>query len=475
MTRWLLAVFIVCAVPARASGFYFGDNGSKALIQGGAFTAQADDLSAMQYNPAGLAQQRGLSFLLDGQLMSHSVSFLRQDNGYDPANPSTLIRPVSNTGGAFLLPMVGLSYGFPIGPRTLSVTLGVYGPPSVGRYRLPEPNYTKGADGKFVDDPRRAAPQRYTLINNDILIYYPTLSVAMDVHPKFLIGASFQLVGAHFSFRQALFAGDAIGLNPMRQLEEDATYDAVAKIDLTGRVGFTGVLGALYKPLSWLAIGASVRPPVPIRATGTMDLTLSDTFKSFGASVSGNQAEFTLALPLEIRVGARFTPPVRGLGVNVDFVYLGWQSVDAFVLTPKDVTLVVAGSDPSAVKPIRIPRNWQASFSVRAGASYDIVKWVTVHGGAMYETSAAPDAMYSVDFAHPDRLFLSAGLTAHLGPIDVVGGASFTPPVTKDITASNVRRAQSNPGVEAGVAGAGRYVSGGYSATLGIRGHFAPF
>jgi len=452
---------------AFGSGFYFGDNGATALVQGGAFTAQADDLSAMQYNPAGLAQKKGFGFLLDGQLLNHSVTFLRQDPGFDPANPSTLVNTVSNSGGAFLLPMAGISYGFAVGPRTITFALGAYGPPSVGRYQFPEPNYTeRSASGALSPDPRRTSPQRYTLINNDILIYYPTLSVAFEVHPKFMVGASFQLVGSHFVFRQAMYSGLT---NPNRQLDEDPNYDAVAKVDLTGRIGFTGVLGLLYRPLPWLSLGASVRPPVPVHASGTMELSLTDDLKSL-ATVNGNKADFDLTLPLEIRVGARFVP-VEKLGVNVDFVYMGWQSVDAFLLTPKDVT-ITSGGVAKPVDPLRIPRNWRATYSARVGASYDLVKWVTLHAGAMYETGAARDKSFAIDFAHPERIFISGGVTGHFGPIDVVAGIAGTPTVTKNIVESDVRRAQNDTTVQAGVAGAGIYTSGGYNVTLGVRGHF---
>lgn len=456
------------AFNAEASGFYFGDNGATALAQGGAFTAQADDLSAMQYNPAGLAQQKGFGFLVDAQLLNHSVSFSRQDPGFDPANPSKLVNPVANTGGLFLVPMIGLGYGLPVGPRTLTVALGVYGPPSVGRYQFAEPNYTvRGAGDALTPDPRRTSPQRYTLINNDILIVYPTLSVAIDVHPKFMVGASFQLVASRFMFRQSMYGGLT---NPTRQLDEDPNYDATVKVDLNGRLAFTGVLGAMYKPLPWLSLGASVRPPIALHARGTMNLTLGDKLAGLGATVTGNQADFDLSLPLEIRVGARFTP-IERFGVNVDFVYLGWQAVDSFLLTPKDVMLT-AGGEPKAIEPIRIPRHWRATYSGRVGASYDVSKWVTAHGGAMYETAAASDEYFSVDFAHPNRVFLTAGVTGHVGPIDVVATFAGTPLVTQNITVSEVRRPQADTSVTAGVVGAGIYTTGGYTLGLGIRGHF---
>ena len=48
-------------------------------------------------------------FMLDGQLVTHSVTFQRYDPGFDPANlPTTPAQAVSNSGGPFPLPMVGV-------------------------------------------------------------------------------------------------------------------------------------------------------------------------------------------------------------------------------------------------------------------------------------------------------------------------------------------------------------------------------
>lgn len=475
------AVAVLLAGAAHASGFYLGDNGGKALAQGGAFTAQADDLSAIQHNPAGLAQLDGWTFLADVQLINHDVTWLRQDNGFDPANPPTPACPsrtetvpgcilkVQNKGGIFLLPFIGGSYGFKLFGRTATIGLGVYGPPSVGRYAFEQPNYEKNMSGAYLESPRRFAPQRYVLIKNDIIILYPSLSLSYAVHPRFMLGASAQLVISQFSFRQALFAGDSLGINPMRQVDENPDYDALVDVNLGGRVGFTGIFGALAKPTDWLSVGASIRPPVPITAAGKLGITLNGLLAQ-AASVEGDQATLQLTLPLELRVGVRFEPMAR-LGINADFVYQGWNSVDALVLTPKDVFLV-QGSMKTEVQQFRIEKQWRATYSGRLGASFDVIKYLTVHAGAMYETAAASDAHYAIDFAHPSRVLITAGATGHLGPVDVIATFMFAPTVSTTVTDSQVLRGQTDPNIVAGATGAGIYTSGGWTLGVGVRGRF---
>jgi long-chain fatty acid transport protein len=472
LLRLPAAALLAWCATAQGAGFYFGDNGATALSQGFAFTAQADDLSAIQHNPAGLAQLDGFHFLADLQVLNNSVTFLRQDPGFDPANPNTLINTVQNTGGLFLLPFIGASYGLPLAGRPFTVALGAYAPPTVGRAAYAEPNYAQTNGTSYDQNPRKFAPQRYGIINNDLVIAYPTLSAAYAVHPRLQVGLSAQLVVSNFAIRQALFAGDSLGKNPMSQLDENPDYDAVVTANVAGRLGVTGILGVLAHPTDWLSIGASFRPPIPITASGTLDVKLSPVLDKL-ATVDGNKATLTFMMPLEAKLGVRLTP-VKGLGINLDFVYQGWNSIDALVMTPNGVTLLqkTAGATPTDIAPVRLVKNWVPSFSGRLGGSYDVFKYLTVHAGVMYETGASPAQYYAVDFPHPSRTFVTGGLTGHLGPLDLVAAFAFTPTVSSTITESQVLRQQTDPTVTAGAIATGLYTSGGWVATVGLRGHF---
>jgi hypothetical protein len=92
-------------------------------------------------------------------------------------------------------------------------------------------------------------------------------------------------------------------------------------------------------------------------------------------------------------------------------------------------------------------------------------------GGVLYETGAAPSTTYSVDWAHPSRFIFTGGLTGHLGPVDLIAGAMFTPTNTTVISDSAVKRGQTTPDSGA-VVGNGLYTSGGYGLIFGVRGNF---
>lgn len=474
LNRFIVLVLALAATTTHASGFYFGDNGAKAMQLGGAFTGQADDLTAIMYNPAGLAGMDGFQFLVDASLLNHDVRYLRQDNGFDPANPSTLVNEVSNTGGLFFLPFLGVSKAFTLADRRLTVALGIYGPPSVGRYQFAEPNYEKKLDAnmrlQYVETPRKFAPSRYQLLNNDIIVLYPTLAAGFQVHKRFWVGGSLQYVYSTFKFRQTLYA-DAGLTRPKRLADEEANYDSEVGVTLEGKPLVTGIVGAMVKPIDSLQIGASLRGQVPLRASGKLNLVLGETAKMINTQVMGDQADLALNFPLEFRLGVHFRPISR-LGLNLDYVYLGWQSIGELVLTPQNVTLKVGSAEPKAVEPFHIEKKWHASNSVRFGASFDIIEMLTASAGFMWEQGAAPDERVDIGFAHFDRAFITGGLTAHLWKLDVLAGFAYTPTVTRAVTNSLVTAGRDDPTAPPIFVGAGVYNSGGWSMNFGIHGKF---
>ena len=71
-----LALFmILCPQLGHAQGVRFQPQGATAAGQGNAFSAQADDPSAIHYNPAGLSQVSGVQVLTGTTLVGGSIKF----------------------------------------------------------------------------------------------------------------------------------------------------------------------------------------------------------------------------------------------------------------------------------------------------------------------------------------------------------------------------------------------------------------
>src|SRR5205085_10171238 len=123
---------------------------------------------------------------------------------------------VENAGGVRMNTVSGASWK----RDDLVLALGVYGPPSVSRYQYPDPRTMQSGVAQHV-------PQRYSLIDSDNFILYPSLGAAYRITPWLDAGAVVQLRTFHVRRALSLFVLDIGGDVP------DA--DAVATIDARDR------------------------------------------------------------------------------------------------------------------------------------------------------------------------------------------------------------------------------------------------
>src|SRR5579863_217995 len=160
---------------ASGGGFEIPDNGTEGLGRGGAFTAKADDPTAIQYNIAGLAAQKGTNLLLDGHVVLGDYEFQRAGvYGDNPTNPATpwggqrypLVR---DQGGPFFAPFGALTSD--LGLERWTFAVGAFGPSSVGNR-----TYPLGVDGL-------PSPARYDAAQIEGLIIFPTVAAAYRLAP----------------------------------------------------------------------------------------------------------------------------------------------------------------------------------------------------------------------------------------------------------------------------------------------------
>ncbi|MGH7297601.1 MAG: hypothetical protein ACRELB_21870, partial [Polyangiaceae bacterium] len=186
------------AAPAAAGGFEIPDNGTEALGRGGAFVAKADDPTAIDYNPAGLAGQRGTRVLLDGHVIGSSYAFQRfgtyPDSAADPATPwgGHGYPKVSDQGGAFFAPFLAVATDFGRFDW-LTVAVGAFGPSGVANRTYPFG--VKGAP----------SASRYDVIQPASTIVLPTLAVGVKAADWLDLGVSLHLVDALFDLTSTSF------------------------------------------------------------------------------------------------------------------------------------------------------------------------------------------------------------------------------------------------------------------------------
>lgn len=506
------AALVVGSATAGAAGFEIPDNGTQALGRGGAFTAIADDGTAIQYNPAGLAQSEGLNLTIDTNLVNHAVTFARRNP--DGETDKVDVATVSNSAGTFVAPMAAVSYGRKIlANDTLSVAAGVYGPSSYGHYVFPRGGTTTADD---LDNGKDVAGQRYQLIENDLFIVYPTVSVAYRLPlPTFVsVGISGQAVYSHFQFDQNIYAQPSqqtafgtTGANGSKGVpnklgdhkfserpptsigDEDQGWDANVKVDMKGQWRLAGIFSALAK-FGPAKVGVSFRPGYKLHLDGTMNVTLPPVLSSpdaavkANAKVSGNEASLDLNWPSILRIGVGSDiPMVPGkLDVAGEFTYETWSVVDKFVLTPKNIEVTSDALPPQKLAAVNIAKNMRDTWTARLGAQYELpIPMVIVQTrlGGYYERSALPEEYTTVDLAHFDRIAFTGGASVGLKVGDVVGplmldlGALYSPTSTREVRNGAVTLTTSDEHLAKGAVNNGDYTSSVFILSAGIRGHFA--
>ncbi|MGO9711249.1 MAG: OmpP1/FadL family transporter, partial [Polyangiaceae bacterium] len=378
----IVAVLLCASLPslARAGGFEVPDNGTEALGRGTAFAAKASDGTALEYNVAGLANQRGTRVLFDGKITFDNESFSRAGAypGTPPQTPwgNTFYPTVSNQGVPFFAPFVALSTDFGYFDR-LTFAVGAFGPSGAGN-----PVYPYGLSNG------EPSPARYDILASSSTIILPTAAVAYRLADWIDVGAAFHYVMASFNLSNTAYVD--IGCANV----EFYQCDVINNLSLSGSTA-TGSGGLMLHPDSWLDLGVNVRGPMTINAQGTISSTTYSGTQSSGA------ATLQTSLPWNVRAGARakFNSGDFEQGdIEIDGVYEPWGSTanggNVYVSVPE----ISGFTNVNTV----VRNNFQDVFSIRLGGAANFRTGgsgvFTLRGGGYYESSATLPADTRLDF-----------------------------------------------------------------------------
>ncbi len=360
----LVLFFILCPQLGHAQALRFQPQSAAAAGQGNAFVAQADDASAIHYNPAGLSQVNGVQVVTGTTLVGGSVKFTsptgidsRGDFGGTVANPPPSYSYVSANLGSLGLDRlsnvtIGLGLNSPYGLNT--------------RYPL---------DGPFNTVVTSAALP--------LIAIKPT--VAYKINDQLAIGVSADI----YTFASFMGQGHA---------EQKQVGTGGASIEANGKgTGAGATFSLLYTPLRnsdgkpIASIGLVYRTQAVVPLNGSLLVN--------GAKVA--DASTSLVLP-QIYTGAIAIWPVRTSErewkVELDVEYVEWKSNRNL-----DIHLSSGGVIPQ-------PQQWNSVPVVAIGTEY---KWlnpswlphwdVAVRSGYTRTENPVPDTTFN-----PATISLSA-------------------------------------------------------------------
>ncbi len=361
---------------------------AEALGKGSAFVAQADNPSAVYYNPAGLTQ-----------LKERYVSL-----GYVLELPQNSFKPLSGDevemqGQYFLIPNFYLVDNF--GFKDFRFGLGVTAP------------YGLGTDWSHDSFSRLVATE------SDLEIMDLNPTVAYRVNDKFSVGAGINYSVSHISKHKRLAT----------TLSNDGEFQIKGRDD-----GWGYNLGLLYKHSDKHSIGLSYRSEIELTYRGFVSLDNLNALYTvvFGGSTYNTDIKSELSLPQTLAVGYAYRPNNKWT-FEADVEWADWSCVEQdkvdFQSETDATRLTVLNSGNPASK------DWNDVFSYGFGAEYKATDKLALRVGYLFEDNPIPSANFDTALPDSDRHGLTLGIGYTLKSVKI--DASYMALFFKDRDVTN--------------------------------------
>jgi long-chain fatty acid transport protein len=352
---FLLLCSVLIATDVGAAGFALPDQDAAAMGMGGAFAAQADNPSAVWYNPAGITQ-------LDGTRVSAGVIAIfpvlthENLNGTTDVSDRQLYLPVQFFGTSKLNDNIFLGLGItsPFGLSTdWSVTSATAGVATFSRIKT------------------------------------------LDVNPN-------------IAFRLSDRFSVAVGLDYMKlwaTLENLIAPGVSFRLDGDGS-GWGANAGLKWKAADRLNVGLTYRSRVKIR----VDTAMAEV----PAAGLSSPVTTEIVLPDLIQAGISYKA-TDNFSLNADLDYTWWSTYDRLVLQSPTIFVLSGGLTDTSVD----EKQWKNTWSFRVGVQERLSGQWKVRAGYVYDQTPVPEPHFETRAPDSDRQGLTIGAGYQSGPVTV--------------------------------------------------------
>ncbi|MGD8427951.1 MAG: OmpP1/FadL family transporter [Balneolaceae bacterium] len=370
MRRFIVTICLIflCSASAYSSGFSIYEASVRANGMLGAFSAYADHVSTIFYNPAGLGG-------LDGVRISGGATIIA---------PRTSFRNLSSLG--------------PLGQRTNMEEQNFWVPNLYGSYQITD-NLTAGIGvyapfGLGTEWPS-AWVGRGASVKAEIKSLFVTPAVGYTL-PDFGIGKI--KIGAGL---RVAFYGKVKLKRAVQSFTPEGTFSL--KGDLDGpAIGFNA--GILYQPIKAITLGFTYKSEVKTKYKG--DAEFLNLPVGFPETAQGS-AEITFPASYVAAINLK---PIDGLSAEFDYVWWGWSSYDELAINfDRDIPALGGRS-------IVNERNYKDSYQLRFGVEYSKfgVDGLTLRGGLAFDENPIRDSYVDPTLPDSDRWLYSGGISYSL-------------------------------------------------------------
>jgi long-chain fatty acid transport protein len=363
----VLAMFLLTIVgiasfssESFAAGFRLPDQDSAAMAMGGAFVGQADNPSAVWYNPAGITD-------LDGTRISAGVIAIYPVLTHENANGTTDVSERS-----FFLP-AQLFATDKVNDR-VSLGFGITSPFGLS---------TDWSDTSATSSVATLSRVKTININPDIAYKISdNLSVAFGLDYIILQATLDKLLSPGGPNFRLDGNGEGLGANA----------------------------GIKYKATDQLNLGLSYRSRIKIKVDGTAEVS------ALGFS---NSAQTDITLPDLMQVGVSYKAS-DNLTINTDLEYTWWSTYDRLVVQSNTVhQLGVFFGNPSASDTSISEKDWKNTWTIRIGGQYRLSDQWKLRAGYVYDQNPVPSDRFETAVPDSDRQGVSIGTGYTSGNITV--------------------------------------------------------
>lgn len=409
-TVGLLAVLLILSLgphSAIAQGFGVFEQGACVMSRAEATVADAcGDGSSIYYNPANLVSNEGIVISLGATSVAASGEYESGVTGRVSELQNDLI----------YVPHFFASYRV---NESLAAGLGAYVP-----YGLAT-EWDRSFDGAFegYDNSVEAIYIQPTVsyrINERLRVGAGPIIAISRVELNQLVDLSAQEVPT--SLARDPLTGDALRFSQLGVPHHTAFADT--KLEGSSEFGFGANLGLTYSVTDRLHIGARFTTPITVTYDGDatfdqidtgillpnganldqlLELTQFDAAADNAALVD-QSIETELTFPAQVIVGVSVNATER-VQLLLDYQWNGWSSLGEI---PLDF-------EKDALDDVR-ELNYDNTSAIRFGAQYDLLDNLTLRGGYLFNTAAAPDATVTPLLPEASRNHFTLGFSYQ--PVD---------------------------------------------------------
>jgi long-chain fatty acid transport protein len=361
----VLSVFLLPLV-AFAGGFGLNEQGAKATGMANAFAAQADDPTAVYFNPAGIVQLEGTQVTVGVSPVIPGATF--ESNTNDPVIRNTTVGQKTHLNDdAVFVPNAYLTQK--ISDR-VSFGFGTF-----SNFGL-ETNWPNDWEGRFIEGGTKAELTTFSV--NPVLAFKPHERVSLAVGPV--------MQYLDFDLRRKAYAG-AFGEPNVKFTGDDVDW------------GWNAAL-MVWLPANF-KFGASYRSEVSHRVNGR--LKFSPNIALINLVDTGITSNITT--PANAYLGLAWTH--GPLTLEFDAQWTDWSSWSELAVNYKNP--VGPTLDTGKV----VQEDWHDAWGYRFGAQFAVTQYLDVRAGFAYDESPIPTRSVSPRIPGGDRWIYALGLGGH--------------------------------------------------------------